>query len=98
MSAKFLGFWIPFPPCLHASQINSIEFTQPPSLHLHLGDPLPPPSVDVIQVWSLGAAVGGEGEVGCDEGEGHVRHQGVDLAARDLLLRQVEEQHELVPP
>ena len=35
-------------PCLHSGQITSTKITQPPLLRLHLSNPLPPPSVDVI--------------------------------------------------
>ena len=38
----------PPPSCLHFGQILSIKFTQPPLLHLHLGNPIPPARVDVI--------------------------------------------------
>ena len=42
------GFWTPSPPCLHFVQIHGTKFTQPPLLHLHLGNPFPPLCVDVI--------------------------------------------------
>ena len=43
----------PLPTCLHFGLIYSTKFTQPPLLHLHLGYPLLPPSVDIILVSSL---------------------------------------------
>ena len=49
-----------------------------------------------VRVHDFCPAVCGEDEMRGHKGERHVRHQGVDLAAGDLLLRQVEEQHELV--
>merc|ERR1712020_186837 len=47
-SAKFSGFWTPFPPCPNFSLTYSIEFTQPPLLHLLLAQPPSPLGVDVI--------------------------------------------------
>ena len=41
-----------------------------------------------VRVDYLRAAVGGEGEVGGDEGEGHVRHQGVDLGPNSIEFQQ----------
>ena len=45
---KNFGFFDPLPPCPNFALAYSIEFTQPPLLHLLLAQPLSPLSVDVI--------------------------------------------------
>ena len=45
---NFRNFGLLPPPCLHSGQIHSAKITQPSLLCLHSGNPLPPPSVDVI--------------------------------------------------
>ena len=49
-SKQFFGIMAPLSPspCLHSGQIHSTKSTQPPLLRLHLGNPLPPLSVDII--------------------------------------------------
>ena len=43
------GILDPLPPCLHSGQIHNTKIMQPPLLHLHLSNPLPPASVGVIK-------------------------------------------------
>ena len=50
---KIFRIFVPLPPCLHWGLIYSIDFTQPPLLHLLLRYPLPPPSADVIWAYPL---------------------------------------------
>ena len=42
-STKFSCFWTPSPPCPNFALTYSIEFTQPPLLHLLLAQPPSPP-------------------------------------------------------